>query len=174
MQTRGALILNQHGKAISPRAINRIRALNGGGDGWGGIPYDSADIYGENMRAWNPFLWSPDTEINPNRDRIVSRTRDIGRNDGWASGALTRILDNAIGANLRPIPKPDYRWLAHESGNSGFDARWAHDFSNWAKARFGHGPTIPGAGAISRAASTLHKCNISGFATSLLTVTRLQ
>jgi lambda family phage portal protein len=58
------------------------------------------------------------------------------RNDGWASGAVTRILDNAIGALLRPIPKPDYRFLAYETGIKGFDHLWAKEFSravdaNW-------------------------------------------
>lgn len=143
MQTGGVTIYNHRGQAIDPRAINRIRAYNNGGS-FGGSPYDSADVYGENMRAWTPYLWSPDTEINPNRDRIVSRTRDIARNDGWASGAITRILDNAIGADLRPIPKPDYFWLAHESGNSAFDSSWAHDYSNWAKARFAAWSKDPG------------------------------
>jgi lambda family phage portal protein len=82
------------------------------------------------------MLWSPDGEINMYRDRIVSRVRDIVRNDGWASGAVTRILDNAIGANLRPISKPDYRFLASYSGNSAFDHSWAKEFAkacdaNW-------------------------------------------
>jgi capsid protein len=126
MQTRGALILNQHGKAISPRAINRIRALNGGGDGWGGIPYDSADIYGENMRAWNPFLWSPDTALNPNRDRIVSRVRDMVANDGWASGAYH---SRAGQCHWRQFPAHVRNRITAGSrmkaATSAFDASWA-------------------------------------------------
>lgn len=39
----------------------------------------------------------------------MSRARDLVRNDGWANGAVTRLLDNAVGANFRPIMKPDYR-----------------------------------------------------------------
>jgi hypothetical protein len=38
------------------------------------------------LANWQPALWSPDNEINIYRDRIVSRMRDLGRNDGWASG----------------------------------------------------------------------------------------
>ena len=41
------------------------------------------------------------------RDRMVSRFRDAVRNDGWASGGVTRILDNAIGANFRPVSKAE-------------------------------------------------------------------
>ncbi|MDR5765031.1 phage portal protein [Caballeronia sp. LZ028] len=80
------------------------------------------------MRDWNPVLWSPDGELNPYRDRIVSRVRDLVRNDGWASAAVTRTLDNVIGADFRPISKPDYRALAAMTGNKKFDHVWADEF----------------------------------------------
>lgn len=99
-------------------------------------PYDAANIYSSAMADWRPYLWSPDGELNMYRDRIVSRVRDLVRNDGWASGAVTRTLDNAIGANFRPISKPDYRALAAYTGNKAFDAKWADEFgraveANW-------------------------------------------
>jgi lambda family phage portal protein len=81
------------------------------------------------MSAWTPYIWSPDAELNLYRDRIVSRVRDLVRNDGWASGAVTRILDNAVGANLRPISKPDYRYLAIALDNKGYDLDWAKEFA---------------------------------------------
>jgi lambda family phage portal protein len=117
----------------------RAQMLSGGSGAYGAydsIPYDAADIYGEHMAGWRPFLWSPDGELNVYRDRIVARMRDIVRNDGWASGAITRILDNAIGANFRPIFKPDYRALCAYTGLKAFDAKWADEFgrvaeSNW-------------------------------------------
>ena len=62
-------------------------------------------------------------------DRIVARTRDLVRNDGWAAGAVTRILDSAIGADLRPIPKPDFKMLQQISGIKAFDHEWAKEFS---------------------------------------------
>ena len=67
---------------------------------------------------------------------MVSRVRDLVRNDGWAAGAVTRTLDAAIGIDFRPISKPDYRTLAHLSGKSAFDAVWAAEFAravdaNW-------------------------------------------
>lgn len=98
--------------------------LAGGGES----PFDAADIYGEHMAAWRPALWSADGQLNPYRDRIVARVRDLVRNDGWASGGVTRIVDSVVGANLRPIPKPDYRALAQYSGVSAFDAVWADEF----------------------------------------------
>ena len=93
-----------------------------------GMPYDVASNYGPNMETWQPVNWSPDSQINSFRDRIVSRVRDLVRNDGWASGAVTRILDNCVGANFRPISKPDYRMLAQATGMKTFDATWANEF----------------------------------------------
>ena len=114
----------------------RSQALVGGWSGMGGPAYDAADIYDPQMAAWTPYLWSPDAETNIYRDRIVSRVRDLVRNDGWASGAVTRILDNAVGANLRPIPKPDHRFLANELDQKEYDLSWAKEWAtvvdaNW-------------------------------------------
>ena len=115
-----------------PPPPSRARALNAPN----GLPYDAADLFGPHMRTWLPPLWSADSEINPYRDRIVSRARDLVRNDGWASGAVTRILDNAVGVELRPISKPDYRALAHISGNPAFDATWAREFARAVDSRY--------------------------------------
>jgi len=103
----------------------RSRALAGG---IGDPPYDAANLRDQHMAAWQPYILSPDVEINIYRDRIVSRIRDLVRNDGWASGAVTRILDNAIGPNLRPISKPDHHFLKMVTGNSAFDLEWAREF----------------------------------------------
>ncbi len=92
-------------------------------------PYDAADLYSPQMAAWTPYLWSPDGETSQfYRDRMVSRARDIERNDGWARGGITRILDNVVGAQFRPISKPDYRALAYFTGNKAFDAVWADEY----------------------------------------------
>lgn len=116
-------ILGPDGKPLAP--TGRQFALAGGRSH---TPYDAADMTSQHMAAWQPMLWSADAELNMYRDRIVARVRDVVRNDGWASGAVTRILDNAIGANLRPVSKPDWRWLLAESGNKGFDHEWSREF----------------------------------------------
>ncbi|TKI02887.1 phage portal protein [Martelella alba] len=116
-------ILGPNGQPLAP-ARPRPAALNGSGR----VPYDAADTFSDQLANWQPALWSPDNEINIYRDRIVSRIRDLVRNDGWAAGSITRILDNAIGANFRPIIKPDYRALAIMSGNKAFDATWADEY----------------------------------------------
>lgn len=105
--------------------MRRTQALNAPS----GVPYDAADMQGQHMALWQPMLWSPDGELNLYRDRIVSRVRDLVRNDGWASGGITRILDAAVGGAFRPIAKPDYRALALHTGNTAFDAVWAEEYS---------------------------------------------
>lgn len=108
----------------APLKPSRTRMLTGGSN----TPYDAADIRGDHVADWNPYLWSPDGELNMYRDRIVSRVRDLVRNDGWASAAVTRTLDTVVGANFHPVFKPDYQFLRAYSGNSGFDHVWAEEY----------------------------------------------
>ncbi|ATW34596.1 phage portal protein [Candidatus Williamhamiltonella defendens] len=108
------------------------------------VPYDAADSFSDQLANWQPALWSPDNEINIYRDRIVSRVRDLARNDGWASGSITRVLDNAIGANFRPILKPDYRMLALMTGNPSFDATWADEYGKVVEAHWRSWANDPG------------------------------
>ncbi|EPE9889359.1 phage portal protein [Yersinia ruckeri] len=116
-------ILGPDGRPLAP-SRSRASMLNGSG----GVPYDAADSFSDSMANWQPALWSPDNEINIYRDRVVSRVRDMVRNDGWASGSVTRILDNAVGADFRPLAKVDYRTLALMTGNKAFDAKWADEY----------------------------------------------
>lgn len=124
-------ILGVNGQPLAP-SRPKISALNS----TSGIPYDAADVNGDHMANWQPGLWSTDNEINIYRDRIVSRVRDMVRNDGWVSGSVTRILDNAMGANFRPIIKPDYRALALMTGNNAFDATWADEYGRVVEAHW--------------------------------------
>lgn len=116
-------ILGPTGLPLAPQR-SRASMLVGSSN----TPYDAADTSGDHMADWNPFLGSPDGDLNMYRDRIVSRVRDLVRNDGWASGAVTRILDNAIGANFRPIFKPDFLALAAHTRIKAFDHVWADEF----------------------------------------------
>lgn len=90
------------------------------------FPYNAASYQTQEMADWYPFIRSPDSEINVSRDIMVSRSRDLARNDGWASGGITRILDNTVGAHMRLSANPDYRALAMSA--KGFDVTWADEF----------------------------------------------
>ena len=124
-------ILDASGKPIVT-ARPRSSALVGGSR----TPYDAADIFGSHMGDWQPYLWSPDGELNMYRDRIVSRVRDVVRNDGWASAAVTRTIDNVIGADFRPISKPDYLALQSMTGIKEFDHVWADEFGQAVEANY--------------------------------------
>jgi lambda family phage portal protein len=91
-------------------------------------PYEAANSQTQEMGDWMPWIRSPDSEINLYRDRMVARSRDLARNDGWAAGGITRILDNTVGANMRLSANPDYRALAAVTGVKAFDAEWAEEF----------------------------------------------
>ncbi len=120
-----SMILDQSGRPIEAKPIQRRTAALAGGSN---IPYDAADFSNPHFAMWNPFLGSADGEYNPYRDRVVARVRDLVRNDGWASGVVTRILDNTVGATFRPLSKPDYRGLAAMTGIKAFDAKWADEY----------------------------------------------
>ena len=124
-------ILGVDGKPLPP-ARPRITALNNGSN----VPYDAADVVGDQLTNWRPYLNSPDGEINVYRDRVVSRMRDLVRNDGWASGSITRLTDNAVGSSYRPLVKPDYRYLSMITGNKSFDANWADEYGRAVEAHF--------------------------------------
>ncbi|WP_228902947.1 phage portal protein [Photorhabdus bodei] len=132
-------ILGPNGQPLPP-SRQKMSMLVGGSR----VPYDAADSSSDQLANWQPALWSPDNEINIYRDRIVSRVRDLARNDGWASGAITRVLDNAIGANFRPIIKPDYRMLALVTGNKAFDATWADEYGKVVEAHWRSWANDPG------------------------------
>lgn len=129
-------ILDSSGKPMQIMPPTKLSAIVGSGGFSGSTPYDSADMTGQRMGSWQPWLWSPDSEINIWRDRIVSRSRDITRNDGWASGAITRTLDNIIGGSFRPLSKPDYRALQAYTGNKKFDAVWASEYGRELEAHY--------------------------------------
>lgn len=104
--------------------------------GMGGMfAYDGADMMSNESSEWNPWLRSPDAEINLDRDRMVARARDLFRNDGWARGSINRITDNVVGAQFRLVAKPDYRALKGRYGKA-FDAVWFREFRQAAEAEW--------------------------------------
>ncbi|WP_428492153.1 phage portal protein [Rhodopila sp.] len=127
-------ILGPDGRPLAPSRPSGVagaRPHAGALHGRSNVPFDAADLYSPQMEAWTPSLWSSDAERQQGyRDRITSRARDVERNDGWARGGVTRVLDNVIGADFRPISKPDYRALQHFTGNAAFDPTWADEFGH--------------------------------------------
>lgn len=122
-------------QAAPPRALptkNRKVSASLQGSAPSVFPYDAANWQTREMSNWLPWIRSPDSEINQFRDRMVARTRDLVRNDGWASGAVSQILDSTIGGNYRILAKPDYRALSYH--DPAFDTQWADEFRRAAEA----------------------------------------
>jgi len=124
-------VLNANGEVVDPRTISRVRELarmnRASALGGGSVPYDAASITSQETGEWNAWLGSPDWETTPYRDRIVARIRDLVRNDGWASGSVTSVLDSTIGGDFRLMAKPDHRALA--LFDPAFDSTWADEFA---------------------------------------------
>lgn len=136
-------IIDQSGRPIPAREIERIRESarrsSGRMRGLNGpmpqlFPYDGADWGSKELGGWNPWIRSPDAEINLHRDRMAGRVRDLRRNDPWVSGAISRILDSTIGVSYRFVSKPDYRALALHA--KGFDASWAAEYRQALEAKW--------------------------------------
>lgn len=126
-------VYDSTGRIVPPQEIRRARVM--GLITGGGTPFDAADRIAPEMATWAPWLTSPDGETTPYRDISVARIRDLVRNDGWASGTVTRTLDAAVGADIRLSAQPDYRALDRRFGPT-FDAVWAKEFSAAAEAAF--------------------------------------
>ena len=87
------------------------------------------DPHNPDLASWNPVLRSPDSEILPDWNDSVARTRDLVRNHGIASGAVQTHLDNVIGTGLRLSAKPDYKAL-------GLSEEWADEWSREVEGRW--------------------------------------
>lgn len=127
-------LLDAGGNRIAARDIARIRSramLDGGA---APFSYDAAGMSSQELAGWNPWLRGPDAEVNYDRDRMVARSRDLVRNDGWAAGAVTTTADAAIGNHFRLQVRPDTRALARLDRR--FDATWAAEFQAETEAEF--------------------------------------
>ena len=89
--------------------------------------YSADSLTSAELGDWLPMVRGPDTEVNYYRDRRVGRSRDLERNDGWARGGITRVLDNAIGSLFRLIVQPDWRALQRVAPQC--DEVWAEEFA---------------------------------------------
>jgi lambda family phage portal protein len=73
--------------------------------------YAGASVTDPDLAQWRPPLWSAQTALSPDRPVLAARIHDLARNDGWASGGVTRQVDAVIGAGWRLSSKPNARSL---------------------------------------------------------------
>lgn len=78
---------------------------------------------------WRPGLRSADADWLQDRDQVIARSRDVGRNDGVGASASMRVVNAAVGYRWDFTSKPNWRALgityeaARELGSQ-IDAAW--------------------------------------------------
>lgn len=73
--------------------------------------YTAASLRHQDLATWMPYGISGAAAISRDRDVVAARVHDIARNDGWASAAMDRLVDNIIGSGWRLSAKPNARTL---------------------------------------------------------------
>ena len=73
--------------------------------------YYAADTTSRELRSWTPGIDDPDAELEFERDTLVSRSRDLTRNTGVASGYQQTNEDSVVGTQFRLSARPDYKAL---------------------------------------------------------------
>lgn len=89
--------------------------------------YRGASLTEREISSWLPTLGSADAELSYERSTLVSRSRDLVRNHGVASGAIQTLVDNVVGGGLRLSATPDYKSL-------GYSKEWADGWSRQVEA----------------------------------------
>ena len=88
-----------------------------------------ASLNASEIASWHPFAGSADSDLLPELGTLVSRSRDLVRNHGVASGAIQTLTDNIVGTGLRLAARPDYIAL-------GKTKEWADDWARHVEAHF--------------------------------------
>jgi lambda family phage portal protein len=84
--------------------------------------YAGASRIRKQLSNWQPIRAAADTDLLPDQDLLVARSRDLNRNNGVAGGSLQTLQDNAVGIGLRLACWPDFRAL-------GKDIVWSEEWS---------------------------------------------
>lgn len=91
--------------------------------------YHAGSTGTQELAGWHPRLSSPDAEVLPSRNKIVARSRDLDRNNGWVQGAINKKADAIVGSNIRLRARPDFAAM-------GQSAEWADEWSTKVEALF--------------------------------------
>jgi len=129
---------------------NQVQLLDASGRP---LPRVGANAYtagslSNDLRRWDPITGSADSDLLPELGRIVSRSRDLTRNNGVADGARQRYQDNIIGCGLRLSAKPDWRLLKK---NREWAEEWGNNVESWWRTWWAN-----------CAVDVAHKCNGDG------------
>lgn len=94
-----------------------------------GRAYSGASLTDPDLSSWSNSNPSPHAALNGDRNVLAARIHDLARNDGWASGGVSRMVDAIIGANWRLSSRPNGRAL-------GLDPDQVHDVASEIEAKW--------------------------------------
>lgn len=105
-------------------------------------PHVAASRIHPDLAGWRPPRVSGQAAISADRVSISARVQDLARNDGWASGGVSRVVDCIIGDGWRCSSTPNAKVLGitPEQANDVSDqieavwADYAEDPDNWCDA----------------------------------------
>jgi lambda family phage portal protein len=96
--------------------------------GFGGRAYDAGRYDIPQMDSWTPAISHPDEEIGSSRELIVSRARDLARNNANVSGAVNRLVEMVVGANIMIVPQPNIDVLGKDDD---WEDAWVTSIESW-------------------------------------------
>jgi lambda family phage portal protein len=99
-----------------------------------GGAYEGASVFAKELAGFNPAIRSADADLLRDKPRADARARDIGRNDGYAAGAVAIHKDSIVGSQYTLNAQPDVAALSTFS--KAYDETWAEEFQRVVEARF--------------------------------------
>lgn len=97
-------LIDRHGAPLSMSA-RRVTAYGSRG------AYEAASLSSQSHGNWRPNRYAPQSALSADRNMMVARTEDMGRNNPWASAALQRKLEMVIGKGWKFTSQPNARRL---------------------------------------------------------------
>lgn len=120
-------ILDHNGRPMQRASITQRDSH--GGNAWQAASYSHPD-----MADWVPRSISGQSALSTERETIVDRVQDIARNDGWASAAMSRQVDEVIGSGWDiavDLPEKTLNLSADEADElSDAIEEWWTDYAN--------------------------------------------
>lgn len=106
---------------MSEVIVNTTEKVDGG--------YDGAARFSRELASWAPPIRSADADLNPEKQTIDARSRDMVRNEAYTLGGVAVHRDSIVGGQYVLNAQPDYETL-------GATEAWAEEFQRVVEAKF--------------------------------------
>ena len=121
-------IVDQHGRPVPKAVIAAARAR--GRMAMSAHAFEAVARDHPALAGWLPRNWSGQSALAHGRDFAEARLHDLVRNDGWASAAVSRFVDETVGSGWRLNAQVNAVTLgvdqdAADEINDAIEAEWA-------------------------------------------------